>query len=66
MGNVNGKQMYYDRRSTFDGSADRRGSRKKLFLSDFCLLSAKQFQPEQTDRTENFSCRNTVSHFPAM
>lgn len=36
------------------------------YLSEFCLLSAKQFQPEQMDRTDNFPCRDTVSHFPAM
>lgn len=38
---VNGKQMYYDRGSTFDCCADSRGSRKKLLLIDILPLVSR-------------------------
>lgn len=41
MSDVNGKQMYYDRGSTFDCGADSRGSGKKLLLIDILPLVSR-------------------------
>lgn len=39
---------------------------RNYFRLIFCLLSAEQFQPEQTDRIESSPCRGTVFCFTAM